>query len=426
MVTRGTPSSSSGDSGHSGADARLDNGPESPKRPESRSSPLEDGIDLERMASVSLSEVIERIKKLLKLSSDIDYISLIIGVALSYVIDLLPSGSRIFYVGFVGSKGSGKSTATSFAARVAHKGKKLEAVTFSSLADACEKKFTLCLGEFDAQCKRCPELEAIVRQGIDLSSHYTRREQDSKGKWHSVDIPCGGMKFLNWRDDIDDALQQRILVIKMTPGATTRMIMNNEAPERFTSPMRTWFHAQAAIARTNWTQERVRKLIEDDGGSLERRLTNLAGVVPRQTQKAMWMLVVCEIFGWDLDSTIRELIAHQPEDDVYDDYKELVVEVYRQRMDVKRDDSPVSMNLLDFKSDVSERIKAKSLPPIHHKGRLSWTGLRRECGFVDGVNEYKDRKKSGKKVLVFDERVLRYLGISDSTQSALDGIGGAT
>lgn len=426
MVTQDLTSSSSGDFGHSGADARLDTGPESPKRPESRSSPLEDGIDLERIASASLSDVIERTKKLLRLSSDIDYIALVIGVALSYIIDLLPSGSRIFYVGFVGSKGSGKSTATSFAARVAHKGKKLEAVTFSSLADACEKKYTLCLDEFDAQCKRCPELEAIVRQGIDLDSHYTKRELDSKGNWRSVDVPCGGMKFLNWRDDIDDALQQRTLVIKMTPGATIRMIMNNEAPERFTSPMRVWFHAQAAKARANWTKERVRKLIEADDGSLEKRLTNLAGVVPRQTQKAMWMLVVCEIFGWDLDSTIRELIAHQPEDDVYDDYKELVIEVCRQRLDVKKDDSPVSMNLLDFKSDVSERIKAKSLPPIHHKGRLSWTGLRQECGFVDGVNEYKDRKKSGKKVLVFDERVLKSLGIRDSSQSVLDMTGGAT
>ena len=74
---------------------------------------MEDGVDLELIANASLSDVIERAKKLLRLSSDIDYIALVIGVALSYIIDILPSGSRIFYVGFVGSKGSGKSTATS-------------------------------------------------------------------------------------------------------------------------------------------------------------------------------------------------------------------------------------------------------------------------------------------------------------------------
>ena len=330
---------------------------------------------------------------------------------------------RIFYVGFSGPKGSGKSTATSFAARVAHNGKKLEAVTFSSLADACEKKLTLCLDEFDSQSRRCPELEAIVRQGIDLDSHYTKRELDSKGRWRSVDIPCGGMKFLNWRDDIDDALQQRTLVIKMTPGATTRMIMNNEAPDRFIAPLKVWFDAQAAQARANWTPERVRALIEDEDGTLERRLDRLAGVVPRQTQKAMWMLVVCEVFGWDLDSTIQDLVNRQPDDNLYEDYMELVAEVYRQRAEVLKGATAVSIHLVDFKSDLSERMKAKNLPPIHHKGRLSWTGLRQECGFVDGVNEYKDRRKSGKKVLVFDESVLRTLGIigSDKTDSEEKG-----
>lgn len=70
--------------------------PEKPEIPESGvgltilSSPLEDGADLERIASANLNDVIERLKQLLRFSDDLDYVAVIIAVALTYILDLLP------------------------------------------------------------------------------------------------------------------------------------------------------------------------------------------------------------------------------------------------------------------------------------------------------------------------------------------------
>lgn len=391
--------------------------------PSADSNPLGNSTDLERICSATLADVIECERQLLRFSDEMDYIGLNIGIALTYIQNILPSASRIFYVGFTGGKGSGKSTATSFCARVARDGVKLEGITYAALVNACNEKRTLCLDEFDSQSIKCPDLEMIVRQGIDLDAHYTKMAQDSKGKWRREDIPCGGMKFLNWRNPIDDAILQRILVIKMAPGASTRMIINNEAPERFTSPIRCWFAAQGAAARNRWTPEKVRELVEDRNGDLEKRLDNLLGKVPRQTQKAFWMLVICDMFAWDLDSTIKGLIEKQPEDETYDDYKELVVEIWRQRAEIKSGDGPVTLRLVDFKKDISQRIKDRGMIPLRHKGSLSWTGLRQECGFVEGVNEKKDSKASGNRVLVFDERVLRALCVDAPLQHRFVGSG---
>jgi hypothetical protein len=416
----------SGHSGISGIRASLDEIPEIPQIPESEvpsasnSNLLEEEVDFAKIACMSLSEIIRLEKKLLNFNDERDYIGVNIGIGMTYILDLLPRTSRIFYVGFSGPKGSGKSTATSFCARVCKNGIKLEGVTYPALADACKDGRTLCLDEFDAQSEKCPELETIVRQGIDLDAHYWKSVPDGKGGWMRDDVPCGGMKFLNWRNPLDDALLQRILIIKMAPGATTRMIVNNEAPQRFTAPIQCWFHAQSALAREVWTSEKVQDLIEDKEDRLTKKLDRLLGKIPRQTQKGFWMLVVCEIFGWDFDDTIKNLIEKQPEDEAYEDYREIVAEIYTQKKELKMDDSPVIIELVDFKKDMVQRVKDKGLYPLRSKGALSWTGLRQECGFVEGISEKKDSKKSGKRILIFDEHVLKAIGIETTRQANLD------
>jgi len=412
-----------------GMEASLDSMLEKPQKLESMvppacvPNPLEDSTDLEKICSATLADVIEQEKQLIRFSDDLDYIGLNIGIALSYIQDILPKTVRIFYVGFSGTKGSGKSTATSFCSRVCNEGVKLEGVSYPAVADACRHKKTLCLDEFDAQSEKCPELETIVRQGIDLDAHVCKMALDGKGNWHRDDIPCGGMKFLNWRGNIDDALLQRILVIKMAAGASTRMIINNEAPERFTGPIQCWFAAHAARAKDVWSPDRVRDLVEDRDHFLEKRLDSLIGTVPRQIQKGFWMLVICDIFGWSLDATIKHLIEKQPEDNAFEDYRELVAEIYAQKKELKKDDGGVVMELVDFKKDMAQRVKDKGLYPLRHKGALSWTGLRQECGWVDGLNERKDWK-SGKKVLIFDDHVLKAIGVDTAGQQVLDQSGG--
>ena len=424
-----SPLPSSGTSGTFGTEpnpARQMPVPEVPQVPEDgvpsacAPNPLEDSGDLEKICGAALGDVIEQEKLLLQFSDELDYIGMNIAIALSYVQDILPVTSRIFYLGFTGRKGSGKSTATSYCARVCFEGVKLEGTTYPALADACKHKKTLCLDEFDAQSVKCPDLEMIVRQGIDLDAHTFKMVPDGKGNWIRDDVPCGGMKFLNWKNPIDDALLQRILTIKMAPGASTRMIIANEAPERFTAPIRCWFAAQAAHAKKEWSPEKVRELIEDRSHVLEKRLDNLLKAVPRHIQKAFWMLIICEIFGWSFDDTIKHLIEKQPEDEAYEDYKELVAEIYAQRRELKNDDSSVILELVDFKRDMSQRIKDKGLYPLRNQGKLSWTSLRQECGFVDGLNEKKKGGTSGKRILIFDERVLKAIGIETSKQAKLD------
>lgn len=390
-----------------------------------------DTADMGLIASASLADVIDLEKLCIRLKDELDYIAVNIGLGLSYIQDLLPKSSRIFYIGFRGPRGSGKTTATAFCSRVAFRGRKLEGVTFASLAAACDEGETLCIDEFDAQSARCPELDAIVRQGIALDATYSKMVPDKEHGWRRHNLSIGGVKFLNWKDPIDDALLQRTAVVDMAPNASTRMIVNNEAMEHFTSPLAAWFAAQSAGVHKQWTEEQVAELVRDHDNHLTNKVDAIASVVPRQKQKAFWMLVVCEMFGWDFDETIARLIQRQPEAEDYSDYVELVAEIYLQKRELLngRGDhgGSVVMELVDFKADLSERIAVKRLDPLRTRGRqgtLTWTGLRQECGFVEGVNERKVRGRGGKRHLYFDERVQRMLGVSDEQATLGDEPGG--
>jgi hypothetical protein len=373
---------------------------------------------MERIASASYAQVVDVEKQCLRLKDDLDYVAFNIGVGLTYTKDLLPPDVRIFYIGFRGPQGAGKSTATAFAAKVAKDGEKLEAVNFATLAAACDEGRTLCVDEVDAQGDRCPELEMIMRQGIALDATYSKMVAADGRGWRRCKIKIGGMKFFNWKDSIDAALMQRVVVIEMAPNATTRMIIHDESMGRFTTPIAIWFAAQSAAVHKRWTQEKVAVLIADEDHHLERKVDALTSIVPRQKQKAFWLLVVCEIFGWDFDDAIKNLIDRQPEGEDYSDYKELVAEVYLQKrewLDVhERSVEVVEMDLLDFKADLTERITSKHLDQLKLRGRpgtLTWVGLRQECGFIKDITEKKVRGKGGKRVLLFDERVQRALGI---------------
>lgn len=396
-----------------------------------RVNPLLDTADMERIASATLSDVIEVEKQCLALKDDFDYWGMNIGLALSYIQELLPESSRIFYIGFRGPRGSGKTTATTFCSRIAYKGRKIEGVTFASLAAACDDGETLCIDEFDAQNARCSDLETIVRQGVSLDAIYSKMAPDQKGRWRRCELKIGGVKFLNWKDPIDDALQQRILVIDMVPNASTRMIVNNEAMERFTSPLRIWFAAQSAGVRQRWTKEQVANLIDDRDNHLTNKVDAIASIVPRQKQKAFWMFVVSELYGWDIDEIIRKLIEKQPEAEDYSDHIELVREIYYQQRELLDNkgakDRPVEIELVEFKRDLTERITTKHLEPLRKRGKpgtLTWTGLRQECGFVEGTNERKDSRRHGKRILVFDEQVQKAIGVLDGHKMLDDG-GGA-
>jgi hypothetical protein len=362
---------------------------------------------LERVTSATLADVVALEKNLLNLDDANDYIGMNVGVGLSYVIDLLPETSRIFYVGFSGSKGSGKTTATQFCALVAHRGIKLESITFPALAYACSEKMTLCLDEFDAQSERCPELDAIVRQGIALDAKYVKMIPADGKDWTNKLIPCGGMKFLCWKNPIDEALAQRILTIKMSPNATDRVIMNNEAPERFTTPVRQWFEHESRLVHEHWTKDTVRALIEDADGSLERQLSRVATSIPRQKQKTLWMLIVAKLYDWDIEGTIQTLIEKQPDDDLFEEHKQLAREVVEGEFTTLGKRQSFSMPMAEFKRRLDDRCRTGNTQFLRTKGEFSFTGFRRDIGFVEGVNENK--RHGGARELKFDARVFKAL-----------------
>lgn len=385
--------------------------------------------DFDRITNASYAQVVDVERQCIRFKDDIDYVTFNIGIGLSYIIDLIPPDDRIFYVGFRGPRGAGKTSATRFASKIARDGLHLASVTLPALVSACSERKTLCIEEFDAQSARCPDLDYIVRGGVALDAIHYMMVPDGRG-WKREPVPIGGMKFINWKDPIDDALMQRVLVIDMAPNATTRMVINNENVAYFTTPLQIWFMAQSASAHRRWTSETVAELIADTDHHLERKVDAIASVVPRQKQKAFWMLAVCEIFGWDFDAAITELIRRQPEGEDYSDFKELVVELYLQKrelLDGRGERSePVVVSLVDFKQDITERANTRRLDPLKVKGRqgtLTWTGLRQECGFVDGVNEVQVRTQHGKRFLTFDERVQRTLGVLDE-QTALGSVPG--
>jgi hypothetical protein len=366
---------------------------------------------MERIAQATLPDIVAQEKNLIVLEDANDYIGLNVGLGLSYITDLLPVSSDIFYVGFSGPKGSGKSKATRFCALVANKGMKVEAITFPALAHACMEKLTLCLDEIDSQGERCPELVALLREGISLDGKYIKMTPAEGKDWTFRPIPCGGIKFINWNsaNKLDSAFLQRILVIKTTPHASDRIIINNEAPERFTTPIRQWFERESRLVHERWTKENVQALVEDADGTLERAMSRIASSIPRQKQKTFWMLVVARVFGWNIETTIRKLVEKQPEDDLFEEHKQYARDIIEREFTTRGKRESFAMPMSEFKKRLDEICDIKHAPYLRLKGELSFIGFRRDIGFVEDTNEARPR--GGARELTFDARVFKALEI---------------
>jgi len=381
---------------------------------------------MERVANGTLSDIVALEKNLIVLEDENDYIGLNVGVGLSYIIDLLADTNDIFYVGFSGSKGSGKSKATSVCALIVHNGIKIEAITFPALAHACSEKMTLCLDEVDSQGERCPDLTNFIRQGIRIGATYVKMIPAEGKDWENKLIPCGGMKFVNWNNTnkIDSAFLQRILVIKTTPRASDRVILNNESPERFTTPIRQWFECQSAQAHARWNKDTVRALIEDKDGSLEQAMSRVASSIPRQKQKSVWMLIVARIFDWDIENIIRKLIEKQPEDDLFEDQKQIIRDIIESEFVTRGKRGPFTMLMSDLKKRLDELCIARGVELLRTSGDFSYASFRQDIQFVDGVNEHKRSQLRGGRTLEFDARVFKALEVDLETlhQSTVDEV----
>jgi len=367
----------------------------------------------ERIAKTTLSDIVALEKNLIVLEDANDYVGLNVGIGLSYILDLLPKTSDIFYVGFSGPKGSGKSKATRFCALVAHKGIKVEAVTFPALAHACSEKMTLCLDEIDGQGERCPELITLLREGISLDAKYIKMIPAEGKDWENKLVPCGGMKFINWNNtnSIDSAFLQRILVIKTTPHASNRVILNNESPEEYTTPIRQWFESQSRLVHERWNAEKVQALVKDTDGSIERAMVRVASTVPRQLQKSIWMLVVARIYGWDIESTIRALVEKQPDEDVFEEHKQLAREIIESEFATRGKRESFTIPMSDFKKRLDELCNANGVAFLRTSGDFSFASFRQDIRFVDGKNEHKRSQLRGGRTLEFDARVFKALEI---------------
>jgi hypothetical protein len=195
----------------------------------------------------------------------------------------------------------------------------------------------------------------------------------------------------------------------MSPNASDRIILNNEAPERFTTPIRQWFEHESRLVHERWTKDTVRILIEDADGTLERAMSRIASSIPRQKQKTLWMLIVAKLFDWDIEKTIRTLIEKQPDEDLFEEHKQLAREIIEGEFATLGKRESFSMTMSEFKRRLDDRCRTGNPQFLRTKGEFSFTGFRRDIGFVEGVNENK--RRGGARELTFDTRVFKALEI---------------
>lgn len=364
-----------------------------------------------------LNEMVGILGKVLVFNSKTDYLAMLIWSAQTRMRGILPS-ELCLYLAFEGKKSAGKTTATKCASHLAKKGRMYASVSASALKRMCDDEVTLCIDEVDALARSDDKIEAVLRTGNTWDAISALCDK-TDGKFVPVDVKVGGPKAFNFRGDVDDALRSRCYIISMPSCKDIDIIGNGFFAKEILKPVHVWLDesVESAIKDASWVQAKVKEHFQSP--EFKARWVKLGGDLGRNIQQAGIMLLVSDILGWHLDEHIKVMIDSQIAEDPNLLEKEIMANTYlrlRQDKTEIKIDGIASSKIISISS---EELRMTLNRELRDKGQSDYTkkrfgDLKKELGWVYGLNERKDSKQRGKHILYFDEPILRSLGINIS------------
>jgi hypothetical protein len=363
----------------------------------------------------TIDDAISILKSVLVLNCDLDYYALLIWDAHTRMRDLLPD-SVCLYLAFEGKKSAGKTTATRCACLLAHKGTMYSSVTPAALQKICESGVTLAIDEIDALAKSDDNIERILRTGNSWNAKISLC-QKSGGDWSPIEVNIGGPKVFNYRGGIDDALGSRCYIISMPSTKDRYIIKQGFFLEETLRPVSKWLNESVknAVMFGGFNSQRVNEQLKSS--EFFDRWGKLGGELGRNVQQAAIMLLVSDILGWKLDEQIQKMMDSQTSEDQYEFEREIIANFYLMEKQKQTERQISGLNIPEMIKLSSEEVRINLNEQLKTKGQYDYSkkrfgALKKEFGWVKGINEKKDSNQKGKNYLFFDGTILESLGIA--------------
>jgi hypothetical protein len=362
----------------------------------------------------SLEDAVQTLEGILVFNSRTDYLAFLLWGAHTRMRGLLPS-ELCLYLAFEGKKSAGKSTATRCASYIAKKGMMYASITPASLKRICEEGVTLCIDEVDALAKSDEQIATILRVGNSWDAQSSHCDVID-GKWGTVKINIGGPKAFNFRGEIDDALKSRCFTISMPSCKDHQIIQNGLFAQVLLHPVSEWLDRSVseAVQLGGYDHQKVEQLFKSE--AFIDRWKGLGGDLGRNIAQAGIMLLISDILGWEIEEQIREMMDSQVPEDPFILEKEIIANEYYIQKQNQTKQTMEGLSVPNEASVPSEELRRALNISLREKGQPDYSkkrfgDLKKELGWVNGLNERKDSRQKGKHILYYDSVILKSLGI---------------
>ncbi len=344
----------------------------------------------------AFQELSTLLRGLIKFRRDDDAIlSLLWGAQCWLGPEVLPEKCVIYLI-FVGPKSSGKTTATEAMTEIVD-GVYIAGGTTASIRDILSKRpRALGIDEVDIRMKAIPDLEGILRVGNKWNAAYALRVPKGEREWDTSPQNVGGPKVMNYRNDPEDALSSRAIVIELEPCNDVPRILDVLFGSKRTAEIKDRLKALASDASRKWDAKKVQEHMQSS--EFTKRVESLKAITPRGSQSGAILLAIADIMGWDAEDAIRGYLSAE-RDDAFQVEREIVLEIFDEHSTEARD-GILELSNADVCLQVNKRLRMQGLGPL---GKKAWKRVRREL-------RIKDRRDNAGLVLIFDRATQEAIG----------------
>ena len=275
----------------------------------------------------SLQEAVSQISQIVKTKSPLGPFVILAGAAQDWIIDLLTS---VFYIGFKGRTGSGKGTGVESTILLTRKGIILSSASAPYLNHVFNQGNTAVgFQQADKTIARNEDLKAILLNGYRRGATTGIMVPAPKGRgWEPSNLDIFGFKVFDFPVTIDTHLLSRSIILEMDTDNSVDRALDGEDKAEALAPVRLWMEAQAARVKDQWTQGRVASLRRDP--KFRERVKGLRGTHGRDHVIGANLLLISDLFEWNLEQEIREIIGNRRQ--VEDFSKEERVRTYLEKV----------------------------------------------------------------------------------------------
>lgn len=245
---------------------------------------------------------LERLRQVVKFGKDSDYDAVLLFAAMTRILSLL---HMVWYVTIAGPKSAGKTTVGRVIRFLSHHMVEAGQLTVASVPAIMREEIGLFVDEVDVLLRKegGEALAAILRQGTDRETPYFKMEPRPDGGWNLVRVPVWGPKVMTFRRKVDDALQSRADILRMSRARDPKIRRAKRTYRKTLRPVKAWLDRQARDVLRKWTKGAVEEYLESP--EFITQSDALKVELDRSGEIGDLMILVDHLYGWDTARVIQ-------------------------------------------------------------------------------------------------------------------------